>query len=284
MVYWLLLAALPVMSCSQSICQKQYFARTKTPSVLLFAAVTTLFALAFFTVSSGLRLTFVPELLPYSLAFGVSYALAWVGSVLALRYGSLALSFLIISFSLIFPTAYGLLILGEKLRPTGAAGFVLLILALFLIRKQPEKDARFSWKWILCVAAALCGNGICAVVSNMQKRLLGSDYTHEYMILALSAAFVLLMAAVLVKPGHLWADFKTALPFAALNGTFNGLNNLLLLMLIGNLPNTILYPTHSALNMLGTFLVAFLRYRERFSPWQYAGYALGAASVILLHI
>ena len=284
MVYWFLLAALPVLSCGQSICQKQYHARTEPPNVILFAALTTLFALAFFLISSGLQLTFELRLLPFSLAFGLSYAMAWVGSVLALRYGSLALSYLIISFSLVFPTAYGLLILGEKLRVTAVAGFMLLLSALVLIRKRKEKEARFSWKWMLCVISALTGNGICAVVSNMLKRSLGNDYTHEYMILALSFALLLLTAVSLARPGHLRSDFRTALPYASVNGTLNGMNNLFLLMLIGNIPNTILYPTHAALNMLGTFLVAYLGYRERFSRWQYVGYALGAASVILLHI
>ena len=283
MPYVLLLLCLPVLNCGQSVAQKRYHARTESPDVVLFAAMTTLCALAFFLVSSGLRLTFDRRILPYALAFGVSYASAWVGTVLALRYGSLALTSLIVSFSLVFPTVYGL-VTGEALRALTVAGLALLCAALVLINGRSGRGERISPKWALCVGVAFLGNGICAVASAMQKRALGDGYSHEFMILALSAAFVLLVLAALAGRNRSKPDVRSALVCSAANGVCNGLMNLIILTLIGRLPNTVLYPTQSALNMLATFLLAFFGYGERFSRRQYVGYALGALCVVLLNL
>ena len=284
MIPYLLLLCSPIVSCGQSIAQKQYNLRSRSPNVILFSALTTLCALAFFLVSSGLRLDFDSRVLPYSLAFAVSYAAAWVGTVLALRYGSLALSSLIVSFSLIFPTLYGVL-LGEAVSGRLAVGIALLLAALALVNlKRGEARQPLSWKWGVCVGAAFLGNGVCSVASNMQKRALGEAYAHEFMICALLAAFVLLMAAALFKSHGIRAELRNALPYAAANGVCNALLNLIILTLIGRLPNTVLYPTNSALNMVFTFLLAHFAYRERFSAAQYAGYALGVVSVALLNL
>ena len=46
MIYYLLLLLQPVVSSCQSIAQKQYTLRAKSPNVLLFSALTSLIALA----------------------------------------------------------------------------------------------------------------------------------------------------------------------------------------------------------------------------------------------
>lgn len=283
MLHYLLLLCLPVVNCCQNIAQKQYNLKYKSPNVILFSAVTSVIALGFFLITSGLRLDFSPRLIPYALGFALGYSAGWVGTVLAVRYGLMAISTLIVSCSLIFPTVYGIL-LGEAVTPTVVVGIVLLLTAFVLVNLKFDKSSRFSWKWFACVMVAFFGNGLCSITQNMHKRVLGDSYSHEFMIIALGAASALLFGYALLTSRDIRSDFRACLPYSAANGAANAVINFLVLMLIGRIPNTVLYPTSSALNMIGTFLLAFFAYKERFSRMQYVGYVLGMASIVLLNL
>lgn len=251
--------------------------------MILFSAVTSVMALGFFVITSGLRLDFNARMIPYSLAFAAGYSAGWVGMVLAVRYGLMAISSLIVSCSLIFPTVYGIL-LGELVTAAVIVGMALLLAAIIMVNLKFDKSSRFSWRWFACVMVAFFGNGVCSISQNMQKRALGDSSSHEFMIIALAAASALLFGYAMLTSKDIRGDFRRCLPYSTANGAANAVINLLMLALIGNIPNTILYPTSSALNIAGTFLLAFFAYKERFSKLQYAGYIFGVASIILLNI
>lgn len=283
MIYYLLLLLTPVVSTSQSIAQKQYTLKKKEPNVILFSAFTSLIALCFFLITSGFRLQFDARLVPYALGFAVCYAAAWVGTVLAVQYGLMAISNLIITCSLIFPTAYGIL-MGEAVTPRIIAGMAMLLISIVLVNLKFSQKGKFSFKWLMYVLVAFLGNGVCGVMQNMQKRALGDSYAHEFMIIALAAAFVLLMGYALMRSKNIGRQIRECLPYAMGNGVANAFTNFFMLLLIGNIPNTVLYPTNSALGMLCGFLLAFFGYKERFSIPQYIGYVLGVASIVLLNL
>lgn len=282
MIYYLLLLLVPLCACCSSAAQKQYTLR-KSSNVILFSAFTSLIALLFFIVTSGFDLAFDWRLTPYALAFAVSYSAAWVGTVLALRYGLMAITTLIISCSLVFPIIYGVM-RGEALTTTNIVGMALLLAALVLVNLKLDKKDRFSLKWLGCVLVALVGNGVCTLSQNMQKFALGDGYTHEFMIIALSASFVLLMAYAFITSRDIRGELRGCLPYAACNGVANAAQNFLMLTIIGNIPNTVLYPTNAALGMIATFLLGYIAYKERFSKTQYIGYALGVASIVILNL
>lgn len=283
MLYYLLLLCLPVANCCQSIAQKQYNLKNEKPNVILFSAVTSLMALCFFLITSGLRLDFTPALIPYALAFGVAYSAGWVTTVLAVRYGLMSLSTLIVSCSLIFPTLYGVMT-GEAVTAMKVTGMAMLLASIVLVNLKFDKGSRFSIKWFLCVMTAFFCNGACAISQNMAKRALGDGCSHEFMIIALSAACVLLFGFALTTSRSVREDFRGCIGYSAANGAANAVINFLMLVLIGNIPNTVLYPTSSALNMIAAFLLGCIVYKERFSRLQYVGYALGVASIVLLNI
>ena len=283
MFYYFLLLCMPVVNSCQSIAQKQYSLKYEKTNSILFSAVTSVIALGFFLITSGLKLEFNAALIPYSLTFAAAYSAAWVGTVLAVKYGLMAITTLIVSCSLIFPTACGIF-LGEPVTATIVIGMILLLASIVLANLKFDKSARFTWKWFACAMVAFAGNGICSVAQTLQKRMVGDSYSHEFMIIALAAASVLLFGYAAMTGKGLRDDFRRCLPFAAANGTANGLINFLVLVTIGHIPNTVLYPSLSALNMIATFLLALIAYKERFSKIQHAGYALGIVSIVLLNV
>ena len=283
MWYYVLLCVSPVFACLQSVAQKQYNLRSKQPDVILFSAVTCLIALVFFVLTSGLRIDFDARVVPYSLAFAACYASAWVATVYAVRYGPIAITSLIISLALVFPVLQGVL-LGEAVTIPMALGFALLIGAMVLSTPRGDGEGGFTVKWFVWTLIAFLGNGGCMIASNMQKRVLGEGYSHPFMILALAVAFATLFALSVVKNRGVSREALGCLPYASLNGASNGLMNLIILTVIGHIPNTVLYPTNAALGMLLTFLLAYFIYKERFTRAQYVGYALGVVSVALLNL
>ena len=74
------------------------------------------------------------------------------------------------------------------------------------------------------------------------------------------------------------------LGLGAVQGTFNGLANLLVMVLTGMLANSILYPSISAGGIVLAFVLALAVYKEKFTPRQLVGYAIGTVSVVLLNL
>lgn len=283
MIYYVILLFLPFVGVLQSWTQKQYNLKSKNPNAGLFSSVTSLIALLFFIVTSGFRLSFTAKLIPYALVFGLSYAAAWVGTLEAIRHGTLTLTSMIISCSLVIPTALGIF-LGEAVTAAKVVGMALLLSAIALVNLKFDEKSRFSIKWFIWVMIAFFTNGLCSASQNLHKVHLGDSYGHEFMIIALSISTVLLFAYTFMNSKGLKGELRVCLPYTLLNGTSNAAMNLLIIVIIGYIPNIVLYPTFSALSMIISFLMGFILFKERFTKYQYIGYGLGVISIVLLNL
>lgn len=132
MQYLTLIITIVIMS-SQNILIKQYNVKSRNRNSFLFSAVSSLFAMLFFMISSGSDLRFTLQFVPYSIGFAAAYALALVGQNLAIASDPLSISSLVNSYSLIIPTLYGILFLKESLKPTAYVGIALLLISLYFI-------------------------------------------------------------------------------------------------------------------------------------------------------
>ena len=280
MQYFLLIAVVVFVS-AQNIIQKQYNIKSEKPNVFLFSAVTVLAALAFFLIRSRFKIDVSIELIPYSLGFALVYTIATVSIVLAIRYGSLGITMLVISYSLVIPMLYGVLILKEKIGMLAYIGIGLLLISLFLLNAKKEK-VRFSFQWLLALVGAFMGNGLCSTIQKMQQLEFNGDYKNEFMIVALAISAVILLLAAMIQKGGLSAEKRIC--YAIPVGIANGMANLLVMLLTSRIPNAILFPVVSAGGIALSFAAAVFVYHEKISPMQYVGYAMGTASVILLNL
>ena len=113
----------------QNVFKKQYNIKVNGGE-FTFSLITSLFALAFFLVTTkGISFTF--EIVPYAFSFAVCYAIATVTMVLAVKIGSLALTSLFLSYSLIIPTLNGLIFLGEKAGIFQYLGMASLLISIY---------------------------------------------------------------------------------------------------------------------------------------------------------
>lgn len=282
-MHYFLLIIVVGMVALQSVIQKQYNISATIPNSTLFSSASSFMAMVFFVLASKFRLAFSFELLPYSIGFALALSMAFVGQFLAIRHGSLSVTMLIVSYSLLIPTLYGIVVLRESLGIAGYAGIVLLLISLLLINVQTGSFS-LSWKWLFYVAIAFLGNGLCSTVQKIQQLEFGGSYKNEFMILSTLMAGVTLLIISVCNHRVSSIEVKDAMRFAIPNGIANGTVNLLVLMLTGIIPNSILFPSISAGGIVLGFISATVFYKERLSCIQRIGYFWGAISVLLLNI
>ena len=80
--------------------------------------------------------------IPYSLAFALAYSVAVIFSTLALATGPLSLTALISQYSLLVPTMYGVIVLGERTSVWFYVGVALLAASLLLVNLKIEKKKK----------------------------------------------------------------------------------------------------------------------------------------------
>lgn len=239
----------------------------------------------FFAVMSGLKLNFKLETLPYSIAFVAANMSAIAGMTIALKVGQLALTSLILSYSLILPTMYGLIFLHDKATVFTYLGIVLLIISLYFLNRKREEKKKFSAKWIIWVSIAFVGNGMCSVVQKMQQSAFDGAYKSEFMIVALLIVCVSSAAiAMFEKKENKKLIIKECFKYAPFKGLANGGVNFLVMVLTSQLPNSVLFPSISAGGIIFTYIISKILYSENYTVRQNIGFILGILSAVILNI
>ena len=266
----------------QSIVKKPYTQRTSGAGVYFFNTLLSAAALLFFVVTSS-KFSFDISFIPYSIGFAVSFAVSSVFMVLAIAYGSLSLTSLFISYSLMIPTFYGLII-GDTVSTGFIPGMLLLVISLFLTNKSDEK-AKISLKWIICVFLSFFGNGMCTVVQKMQQIASNGAYKNEFMIVALAiVTVVMLIMSILKERTEIKFFAKVGWHWAIICGALNGMVNLFVMILSGKMPVSLMFPLISAGGLIVTYIVSRFFYKEKLTKIQFIGFIFGLMAVVFLNV
>ncbi len=282
MTYFLLLLAV-VFNGLIPVIGKQYNTKALHHNSYLYTSISNLFIAVFFLISAGFRLELTYEFLLYSIGFGIANVLGSVGLVCATKTGSLSLTSLIMAYSLIIPTFYGIIFLEEPVGIMLVLGIIVLLVSLFLINMK-KGDTLFSPIWLLFMTMAFIGNGGCSVIQKMEQLAFDGAYKNEFMFVAALFSMVLTFVIWLFDGKKKKAELREAAPFAVFNGIVVGAMNLAIMFLTGLLPNAILFPSVSAGGIVVAFLIATFVYKEKINKTQLAGYIAGFLSVILLNL
>jgi drug/metabolite transporter (DMT)-like permease len=266
---------------------KQKFNNRCTGGVFFFSGLVSVFAMSLF-IAVNREWYFEARLLIPSAGFALSYAAATVFAVLAMKYGSLALSSLIISCSLLIPTFYGMIALSEPVRATLIVGLVMLVGALVMINYRKEKkEGGNALKWAVCVTLAALGNGMCSVVQKAKQEYWGEAGNNTFMIAALA-----MVGAIMIIIALCYREERVILGEVARKGTLfalacglaNGITNMLVIYLNPRLSASVIFPVISGGSLVMVFIYSVFVEKERFTKMQYAGFFLGVASIILLNL
>lgn len=267
---------------TQAMTRKAFSLKYNTPFLFSFIFVGT--AMLFFIINAGKNFIFSWEYLPYAIIFGIGYGSATVFGFFAVREGSMGLTSLITSYSLIVPTVYGILFLKERPSVMLYIGIFLLLISLFLINFEKEQK-KITLKWVIYVSISFFGNGVCTTAQKVQQINQNNAYKNEFMTVAL--LFVTLVCLIFtlfynkkdIKP----ICTKPTIILPIICGGANALVNYLV-MVLSRLPASLLFPFISAGSMILTGIISLTIYKERFTKQQILGILLGVASVIFLNL
>jgi len=272
----------------QKFTQDRYNAK-RNSGVFMFSGMISFFAMCFF-MAVNRDWTWSNKLILPAVFFGLAYAASTVFIVLAIKCGSLAKTTLITSYSLLVPAFTGLIVLSEPLGLPMIVGMVFLVVSLWLTNYQKESpDApkeKVTFKWIIYLILAFVGNGMCATVQKLTPHYLGEDINQNlYMIAALGlSTVVLIIASFLTKEEGLKDTLKVGAPLSLLCGLFNGAVNYLVIFLNPHIPASVMFPVLSAGEIILIVPYSLLVRREKFTPAQWVGFAVGVVSVVLLNL
>lgn len=279
----LYLIAIIIGVSGQNVVKKPYTQKTNGNGVYFFTTLLSGAALLFFALTSP-ELAFDLSFVPYSVAFAVSYALASLFAVLAIAFGSLSLTSLITSYSLMIPTFYGLIFLKDPFGKGFIFGLVFLIISLFLINKK-DGNIKFSLKWIIFVIVAFIGNGMCSVVQKMQQVAFDGAYKNEFMIVALAIVTVVMFVMTMIKERKgIKLYLKAGWHLSIICGALNGMVNLFVMILSNRMPVSLMFPLISAGGLIVTYLVSRFLYKEKLTRMQFLGFIFGLAAIVFLNI
>ena len=277
-VYVLLIS---VFTSVQAIFKKAYARRG---GVFIFGSIQAVAACLFFFVREGFTVNFSTDVLPYAIGFGLSYCAVIIFSHLAIRIGSMSLTSLATSYSLLIPTAYGLLFDSDTVGWLFYVGLVLLVVSLFLIN-YPSGGISVTPVFALFALLALVGNGLCSIFQTVQTTAFAGRYDGGFMIVALLIALVVFLSlSFACERREIIPSLGRGVHLMVLCGIANAAVNLFVMLAAQIMDKSLMFPMISAGGIILTWLVATFIYKERMNMKQNIGMLLGIASVVFFNI
>lgn len=231
----------------------------------------------------------------WGVAYGALLSLSMITGYYALKIGPLALTSMIVSFSLLIPYGYGVIFWGEKPKLVQIGGLGMFLLSLVLVNwekmrgqrgvhanKTVAEPQKASGRWALLTAMTLITDGLCAVVQKGHQNLYPGLYTSWFMAVAGFTACIVFVVRFILQKNQLTLKAKTAMKYGVLSGSCNGVFSLLLLVLAATENASVLYPVVSAGTMLAVFVVGRVVFKEKMSLLQTAGFVVGLLAIVLL--
>ncbi len=281
---FLILSVIVLSVSSRNIFRKIYSDKRGKENIYIFNMVAAITSIIFFLLWSRGNLKFDLTTTLYAVGFGICFLTCMTGMGFAIKYGSLSLTSLVLSYSLIIPTLHGIIFLKEAVKPALIIGLLLLLASLYLINKSDEKS-KITLKWGVFALLAFLGNGGCSTVQKMQQVACGGNYKNEFMIFAmLVVAVVMAVKGLLIDRDFEQLSFKNGGICAPAYGCANALANLLVMVLSGLMSSSLMFPTISGGGIIVTWIVSKFFFKEKLTTMQNAGVILGIAAVVILSI
>jgi len=290
--FWMIVC---VITCTVQSPFKKIYQNKTGKGTFLFTALIQLAAACFFAGAClfGGGFSYEWGVLPFSLLFALATSTCCITSVTSLRYGSLALTSLISSYSLMLPTMYGFIRFKDPIYVTQLVGIALLLVSLYLTNmskkdgeaQEQKKQKSNFFKWLPLVIVMAVTNGMCAIVQKEQQHQFGGAYKNEFMLVALLVSVTVLTVVGLVRERQ---DVKTVLKLGALpavlTGAANGATNLLVMVVTATIAASIFFPVISGGGMVLAYIISVTLFKEKFTTGQKIGILLGVASLVFLNL
>lgn len=246
-----------------------------------------IFFLAYYLFGDGSKSDFTPEVIPYAILAGIFYCTASFLTYIALGCGPFTITLLIISYSIVLISGYGILFFGEDASTITYIAFAIIILSLYLLRGKDKETGkkRISLKWLLSVIISVVTSALFSIIIREQQVRFNNTVTNECMIISLGLSAVILFAIGVIQSKRSTPRvLKDTALYGAIAGTANGLTNLLDNILNMMMAISISSPTKSIVKVTLSLLYSTFILKEKFLPRQIIGIIIGVAATIMINI
>lgn len=287
MIGYLLILLFTLINLGESVIVRTY-ARRHGSGGLLLSAITSLFASVFFLVTDKGGFYVPTEMLILALINACLIGAGFYGSFAAYQSGPYGIIRLISGFYLIFTIFYGIVFLKEPTNALTYIGIAMVIAAMVLInykKSDGETKKKHSFKWLVWILVSTVANGFIGIITRYQQIKFDDACSNEFQFISFFGGFVLLAAiGFIVDRDKLGTVLKKGSLYGFGAGVLNGAKNFLTLVIYLYLPISIISPVKMGLGLVGSFAIAFLFFKEKYTKKQLLGVALGVAAIIILTI
>ena len=220
-----------------------------------------------------------------SILFALTITVTYLFQIKALALGNSSSTMLIYSCGFLLPIFFSAAAYNEEPSVADILAIALLLIALFLII-NPERNIKFSLKWLIYSLISMSGSGCTAILQKIHQR---SAFAHEFISLTIlefiiAAILLTLLMFFTPKPKEDPAISGKELSVGALNGIFLGSLNLLNLSLAGKLPAIILFPVYNIGSIILTGILCSILYKEKNTKKGIIGFAVGCIAILIIGI
>ena len=254
----------------------------------VFNAMKSCTALILFALIAVFDFTFHLPTVLFGVLYGASLCISMYAGYQALCRGPMALTSMLVSFSVVIPLIWGITIGNETLKKIQYLALALLFLAIILTNADKIKSKKTTQTnyclWLLFVGITFACNGICSILQKQHQTLYPEAYSREFMLFAmlLCSVVFLISAFRTISPKEL-KEIKGK-RYGVLSGLANGIANFLTLVLAGMENASVLFPIISAGTILASLLCGRLLFKEKLKINHFVALAAGIVAVVLLKL
>ncbi len=287
--------AIIILSVTQSASTKLFNRRSSNSTV--FNATKAMSSFVIFAFMAAFGFTLHLSTVIFGIAYGICMCLSMYSGYKALCLGPMALTSMLVSFSIIIPLIWGLTVGNESLNLIRSVALLLLLAAIILTnsdkifkkRTVNNEDGNPSRKssyglWLFFVFSTFLCNGISSILQKQHQALYPQSYNNEFMFFAMLFCTVVFTAILFIrsKPSDIKATKGKWL--GALSGISNGLASFFTLILAGFENASILFPIITAGRLLGVLLCGKLLFKEKLRINHYFALGCGIIAVVFLKL
>ena len=254
----------------------------------VFNAIKSCTALLLFSLIIPFGFSLHTPTILFGVAYGACLCISMYAGYQALCRGPMALTSMLVSFSVILPLLWGITIGNETLKKLQYVALAFLFLAIILTNADKLKGKKSEQGnyglWLTFIAITFACNGVCSILQKQHQTLYPGAYNGEFMLFAmLLCSIVFTFSAFKEIPLTQLKEIKGK-RYGILSGLANGMASFLTLALAGLENASILFPILSAGTILGSLLCGKILFKENLKQNHYIALISGIIAVVLLKL
>ncbi len=256
-----------------------------------YQAIAINYAIAFTVTTSsflieGVDIQYDTKLLLPSVIVGVLFVSSFLAMTICTKRVGIGLTTSLNKMSVVIPVTMGILFLGQKDEIEIKIAGITLALISFILILYKKSDERSRGSFILPLLVFLLP-GLIDSSMEITKTLIISKSGESEMFLSGVFSTALILSTILVvydrRRDKIKEPFRyETLIFGGTLGFFNFLTSKMLLINVGLMGGSVVFPVHNASVVMLTALTGLLFFGEKFSRRQWAGVAIAVVAVFII--